>query len=113
MRIVAMCCPQSPCARRRPRAAPRLRWGRRAILPTLAVLAVLAVAPRLSAQIPDQRLELERFRDSIGGTVDSVGLLGLERRMIAKTRADRNNALSHLRLGFLSLRLGELGGQSH
>jgi GWxTD domain-containing protein len=110
MRIVVMCCPQSPCARRRPRAAPRLRWGRRAILLTLAVLAV---APRLSAQIPDQRLELERFRDSIGGTSDSVGLLGLERRMIEQTKVDRNNALSHLRLGFLSLRLGELGGQSH
>ncbi len=105
-----MCCPQSPSARPRPGAAPRLRWGRRAILLTLAVLAV---APRLSAQTPDQRLELERFRDSIGGTSDSVGLLGLERRMIEKTKADRNNALSHLRLGFLSLRIGELGGQSH
>ncbi len=105
-----MCCPQSPCARQRPGATPRLRWGRRAILLTLAVLAV---APRLSAQTPDQRLELERFRDSIGGTSDSVGLLGLERRMIEKTKADRNNAVSHLRLGFLSLRIGELGGQSH
>src|SRR3982751_1152605 len=96
MRIVPMCCPQSPCARCRPRAASRLRWGRRAILPTLA-----------------QRRALERFRDSSGVTIDSVGLLALERHMIDKTKADRNDALSHLELGFLSLRLGELGGQSH
>src|SRR3954453_19168679 len=109
MRIVAMCCPHTLSARR-PRAASRLRWGRRAILPTLALLAA---ASHLSAQTPDQRLALERFRDSIGVTIDSVGLLALERHMIEKTKADRSNALSHLELGFLSLRLGELGGQSH
>ena len=102
-----MCSPQSPRARNRFGAGPRPRWGRRAILLTIAVLAA---APRLTAQTPDQRLELERFRDSVGGTVDSVGLLALERHMIEKTKADRNNALSHLELGFLSLRLGELGG---
>jgi GWxTD domain-containing protein len=33
--------------------------------------------------------------------------------MIDSTKADRNNGLLHLRLGFLSLRLGELGGHSH
>ncbi|HET7424408.1 MAG TPA: hypothetical protein VFJ92_12665, partial [Gemmatimonadales bacterium] len=105
-----MCSPHSPCARTRPGADPRLRWGRRAILLTLALLAS---APRLTAQTPDQRLELERFRDSVGGTVDSIGLLALEQHMIAKTKVDRNNALSHLKLGFLSLRLGELGGGAH
>ena len=36
-----------------------------------------------------------------------------ERRMIDLAKADRSNALVHLKLGFLSLRLGELGGQSH
>jgi GWxTD domain-containing protein len=56
---------------------------------------------------------LERFRDSIAATVDSVGLLGLEKRMIDSTKADRNNGLMHLKLGFLSLRLGDLGGQAH
>jgi GWxTD domain-containing protein len=110
MRTVAMCSPQSPRARPRPGADPRLRWGRRAILLTVAVLAS---APCLTAQTPDQRLELERFRDSVGGTVDSVGLLALERHIIEKTKVDRNNALSHLKLGFLSLRLGELGGGAH
>ena len=33
--------------------------------------------------------------------------------MIEQTKASRNDAMKHLRLGFLSLRLGELGGQSH
>jgi GWxTD domain-containing protein len=56
---------------------------------------------------------LERFRDSIAATVDSVGLLALEKRMIDSTKADRNNGLMHLKLGFLSLRLGDLGGQAH
>jgi GWxTD domain-containing protein len=105
-----MCSPRLASARP-PGAAPRIRRGRRALLLTLAALA--AAAPRLLAQTPDQRLELERFRDSIGTTADSTGLLGLERRMIARAKADRNDALQHLRLGFLSLRLGELGGQSH
>ncbi len=76
-------------------------------------IAFAAIAPRLAGQEPAQRTELERFRDSIGGTVDSVGLLALEKRMIEQTKANRSDAMMHLRLGFLSLRLGELGGQSH
>jgi GWxTD domain-containing protein len=75
-------------------------------------LLLVAAAP-VAAQEPAQRAELESFRDSIGGTVDSVGLLALEQRLIERAKADRNNAMIHLRLGFLSLRLGELGGQSH
>ncbi|HEY7612645.1 MAG TPA: GWxTD domain-containing protein [Gemmatimonadales bacterium] len=75
-------------------------------------LLLLAVAPA-RAQEPEQRAELDKFRDSLAGTVDSVGLLALEQRMIARAKADRNNAMMHLRLGFLSLRLGDLGGQSH
>ena len=69
---------------------------------------------RLSAQAPEQRAELERFRDSLGRDLgfgrapgrSSGGLIDL-------AKADRSNALVHLRLGFLSLRLGELGGQAH
>jgi GWxTD domain-containing protein len=78
------------------------------------VAASLALAfPRLHAQSPADRSELERFRDSVGATSDSSGLLELERRMIEGTKADRSNALNHLKLGFLSLRLGDLGGQAH
>ncbi|HVK00263.1 MAG TPA: hypothetical protein VM365_05330, partial [Gemmatimonadales bacterium] len=75
-------------------------------------LLLVAAAP-VAAQEPAQRAELEAFRDSLAKTVDSVGLLTLELRLIAQAKADRNNAMSHLRLGFLSLRLGDLGGQSH
>jgi hypothetical protein len=40
-------------------------------------------------------------------------LLAVEKRLIDRAKADRNDPMVHLRLGFLSLRLGELGGQSH
>jgi len=90
------------------------RWT--VIRPSRLVVALgllLVAAAPVAAQEPAQRAELEAFRDSLAKTVDSVGLLTLELRLIAQAKADRNNAMSHLRLGFLSLRLGDLGGQSH
>ncbi|MFL5402819.1 MAG: GWxTD domain-containing protein [Gemmatimonadales bacterium] len=86
-----------------------LRW-------TLAgafLLAFPAAGSTLQAQALNDRAVLERFRDSLASTSDSVGLLRLEKRMIDSTKVDRNNSLLHLKLGFLSLRLGDLGGQSH
>ena len=79
------------------------------------VLAVLgfAVTHFSWAQTPEDRAAIERFRDSLTATADTNGLLDLEKRMIAVAKTDRNNAVQHLRLGFLSLRIGELGGQSH
>jgi GWxTD domain-containing protein len=77
------------------------------------LLALLAITPPLQAQNPDQRTALERFRDSLASTGDSTGLLVLERRMIDSAKIDRSNTLLHLKLGFLSLRLGDLGGHSH
>jgi tetratricopeptide (TPR) repeat protein len=89
-------------------ASPRSR------LAQLAVALIVAVAPpRLSAQAPEERAELERFRDSLATSSDSTGLLVLERRLIELAKADRNNTLTHLKLGFLSLRVGDLGGQAH
>src|SRR5688572_6974613 len=80
----------------------------------LFAIAFLSVVPSyLQAQTPESRMELERFRDSLAGTRDSAGLLALEKRMIDSTKVDRNNGLMHLKLGFLSLRLGDLGGQAH
>lgn len=77
-------------------------------------LTLLAFTPlSLRAQSPDERVELERFQDSIGATVDSSGLLALERKMIDSAKADRSNGMIHLKLGFLSLRLGDLGGRDH
>ncbi|HEU4474648.1 MAG TPA: GWxTD domain-containing protein [Gemmatimonadales bacterium] len=81
-------------------------------LAALVALCLAASAPA-GAQEPAQRTELERFRDSISATSDSTGLLALEQQLIERAKADRSNAMMHLRLGFLSLRLGELGGQSH
>jgi GWxTD domain-containing protein len=83
-------------------------------LAVLAVALIVAVAPpHLSAQSPEERAELERFRDSLAAGADSSGLLVLERRLIDQAKADRNNTLNHLKLGFLSLRVGDLGGQAH
>jgi GWxTD domain-containing protein len=78
------------------------------------LLPLYLVLPRsLRAQAPEDRIELERFRDSLASTADSSGLLSLEKRLIAAAKADRTNGLLHLKLGFLSLRLGDLGGHSH
>jgi len=78
--------------------------------PSLAWLALglLAVAP-VAAQTPSQRTLIEAFRDSLDRAADSVALARLEARLVAGTRGSRTNALDHLRLGFLSLRQGDLG----
>ncbi|HEX7337223.1 MAG TPA: GWxTD domain-containing protein [Gemmatimonadales bacterium] len=89
------------------------RRGLRTLAGGLGLALLLSGSRHLQAQDPADRAELERFRDSIGATLDSVGLLRLEKRMIDSAKADRNNALKHLKLGFLSLRLGDLGGQAH
>jgi GWxTD domain-containing protein len=100
-----------------PHPSPALRFVsgiiRSGLLPVAAILAWTVAPAQLLAQTPTDRAGLERFRDSIAGTADSLGLLALEKRMIAVVKTDRNNAVGHLRLGFLSLRLGDLGGQAH
>ena len=100
MRIGQMSAPPQPSTR-------RLR------IPVLLLTLIAAGSQPLRAQSPAERAEIERFRDSLGSTADSIGLLALEKRLIEEAKADRNNALTHLKLGFLSLRLGNLGGQSH
>jgi hypothetical protein len=79
----------------------------------LAFTLLLVHPPALAAQSPSERADLERVRDSLAATADSSGLLLLEKRLIDAAKADRNNAMLHLRLGLLSLRLGEMGGHSH
>ncbi len=88
--------------------APRLMRS----IPILA-LSALTLAGPVSAQKPEERAALEGFRDSLAATSDTNSLLDLEKRMIAAAKGDRSNGVHHLRLGFLSLRIGELGGQAH
>jgi GWxTD domain-containing protein len=82
-------------------------------LASVAVALFVLTPQHLQSQTPEDRVELERFRDSIAGTVDSIGLLALERRMIDSAKSDRSNGMIHLKLGFVSLRLGDLGGKDH
>jgi GWxTD domain-containing protein len=91
---------------------PRLMRKIRSTGLTLLAL-IIGLAVRLGAQSPEERTGLERFRDSIAVTSDSSGLLLLEKRLIDSAKADRNNTLLHLKLGFVSLRLGEIAGHSH
>src|SRR6188472_3295752 len=80
----------------------------------LLVLVFLALFPcSITAQAPPDRAELERFRDSLASTADSIGLLALEKRLIDSAKVHRNDGVLHLKLGFLSLRLGDMGGHSH
>jgi GWxTD domain-containing protein len=89
--------------------APRC-WN----LASTILLALLPTTPlSIQAQSPSDRIDLERFLDSLASTSDSTGLLVLEKRTIDSAKVERGNSLVHLKLGFLSLRLGDLGGPSH
>jgi GWxTD domain-containing protein len=79
----------------------------------LSVAALILPPLQAHAQEPNDRAELERFRDSLNAVSDSNSLLLLEKRLMETAKADRNNAVLHLKLGFLSLRLGSMGGHAH
>ena len=79
----------------------------------VAAIAVLLTASQLQAQSPAERAGLEQLRDSLAEIRDSLSLLRHEARLIAAAKADRLDVMQHLRLGFVALRLGELGGKSH
>jgi GWxTD domain-containing protein len=71
----------------------------------LAVLAPVGVA----AQTQAQRTLIEAFRDSLDQAPDSTGLVRLDTRMVRGVQRARPDPFEHLRLGFLALRLGDLG----
>ena len=77
-----------------------------------ALLLFLAPFSLSRAQDSAQRAELERFRDSVQAVSDSVPLIALEKQLIEVARRDRDNAMLHLRLGFLALRIAELGSRT-
>src|SRR3989442_5382279 len=74
------------------------------------LLAFLSASPtvRLSSQEPADRRALESLRDSLAVVTDSNALLRLEARTIDVAKRDRDNALLHLRLGFVAYPPGEL-----
>ncbi len=81
----------------------------------LLALQLLAVAP-VPAQAPrpeDASPRLDAWRSELAAQGDTLVLLGIEQEMIATAKSQRDNAELHLKLGFLSLRLGDLGGRSH
>ncbi|MCL4866089.1 MAG: hypothetical protein KJZ47_09370, partial [Gemmatimonadales bacterium] len=78
----------------------------------LFVAALLwgAVAPcSLRAQSASERAALDAFRDSLLVILDPVPLQQLEGELMRAAKARPDNPLLHLRQGFLSLRLGDLG----
>jgi GWxTD domain-containing protein len=77
-----------------------------------ALAAAAVVAGSAVAQAPADRVTIERFRDSVAAVDDSAALVALEQRLITMAKADRENAMLHLRLGFVALRLGDLGSKT-
>ena len=75
--------------------------------------SLLSLPSGLAAQAPEDRVELERLRDSLAAATDTIALRALESQGIERARTERNNTLLHLRLGFIALRLGELASKSH
>jgi len=82
----------------------------------LALLLVLldgAAPGAVRAQAPRDRQALTLLRDSLSFVRDSTALLAVERREIDLARSRRDDPMTHLRLGLIALRLGELLGNRH
>jgi GWxTD domain-containing protein len=92
---------------------PGIARRRMAVLMALLACGLLAWPATLPAQSPEQRAALERWRDSLNQISDTIMLLRRERLMITEAKADRDNPIIHLRLGFLALRMGEVGDDNH
>jgi tetratricopeptide (TPR) repeat protein len=77
-------------------------------------ISLLVTTVPLPAQSVAQRAEIEAFRDSIGAISDSVPLITAEKLLIAHASHElRDSAMAHIRLGFISMRLGDLSGKQH
>ncbi|HEY8061280.1 MAG TPA: GWxTD domain-containing protein [Gemmatimonadales bacterium] len=73
--------------------------------------ALIVVIPAAAgAQLASDRDAVFQLRDSLVRSTDTAALLGLETRGIDSARHHRDDALLHLRLGFVGLRIGELTG---
>ncbi len=81
----------------------------------IALSMILLATPIVTGagQTVAERRSIDAFRDSIATVHDTAALRRLERSMIDVARQQRNDGLLHLRLGFLSLRLGDVSGRQH
>ena len=77
-------------------------------LPLVAALLGLSAAPA-AAQTAAQRGALDAFRDSLAASTDTVQFAQLEADLMRAAKTHRDDPVLHLRLGFLSLRMGDLG----
>ncbi len=92
-------------------------WGRKVTCACLALVA-LGMGPgagilRGQEQVGIEEAALLRFQDSLRRVNDTVDLGELERRLILQASRALSDPALHLRLGFLALRLGELGQTAH
>jgi len=100
----------------RSRLVPLPGWGRRATC--VCLLAALGMGPGAGILRGQERVGIEevtllRFQDSLRRVNDTVDLGELERRLILQASRAISDPALHLRLGFLALRLGELGQTAH
>lgn len=65
----------------------------------------------MHAQEPADRAALEAFQDSLLATTDTMPLVAFEKSLIQQARQNRDDALLHIRIGLVNLRIGELGGK--
>jgi GWxTD domain-containing protein len=79
------------------------------LLCVMLVVALCGAARDGRAQAPAERVVLEALRDSLAQQGDTTALRRQERAVIAVARVQRDDPMLHLRLGFIALRLGELG----
>ncbi len=74
----------------------------------LCVVLAAAAPGTMPAQTAAGRDAIFRLRDSLARTHDTTSLLALEMHTIDSARKNRDDALLHMRLGFVGMRLAEL-----
>jgi hypothetical protein len=75
----------------------------------ILISVLIGVAP-LGAQSAPERTALQLFRDTLAITTDTLTLHHIEARNIDAAKAHRDDPIPHIRLGFIALRINELGG---
>jgi len=74
-----------------------------------ALLAGFLIPAPVAAQSAADRAALDSFRDSLVVQMDTTALQQLEAALMRSAKQRPNDPILHLRQGFLSLRLGDLG----